>query len=118
MNFLLNVLGSSENAVAAFIRIIGISPFNFWIILGFVGQAMFTARFLVQWIASEKRGESVVPIHFWFLSVAGSSIVLVYAIYRLDPVFIAAYCVGNFIYIRNLILIHRHNKKKTERTEF
>lgn len=113
MNFLLNALGSSESAMMAFIRVIGIKPFNFWIILGFIGQAMFTARFWIQWIASEKKGKSVIPIHFWYLSIAGSSIVLAYAIYRLDPVFIAAYCTGNFIYIRNLILIYRH-KKRTE----
>lgn len=113
MNFLLSATGSTESALAAFVRVIGISPFNLWVIIGFIGQAMFTARFLVQWIASERSGKSVIPVHFWYLSVGGSSIVLAYAIYRLDPVFIAAYCFGNIIYIRNLVLIFRHKKKTT-----
>ena len=102
---------SLTEPIHSFAKIIGISPFNFWIILGFVGQAMFTARFIVQWIASEKKGESIVPVYFWFLSIAGSSIVLVYAIYRRDPVFIAAYGFGNFIYFRNLILIYRKKNR-------
>lgn len=102
---------SLSESIQFFAKIIGIHPFNFWIILGFIGQSMFTARFIVQWIASEKRGESIVPVHFWFLSIFGSSIVLVYAIYRRDPVFIAAYGFGNFIYFRNLILIYKKRYK-------
>lgn len=111
-------MGSLGDAFQSFIRIIGISPFNVWIILGFLGQSMFTARFIVQWIASEKKGESIIPIQFWFLSVLGSSIVLAYAIYRRDPVFIAAYAFGNFIYFRNLILIYKKRcKMKHEKQE-
>lgn len=102
---------SINESIQSFVKIIGIRPFNFWIVLGFVGQSMFTARFVVQWIASERRGESFVPVYFWFLSIAGSSIVLAYAIYRRDPVFIAAYGFGNFIYFRNLYLIYRKKIK-------
>ena len=78
-----------------------------WIILGFIGQAMFTMRFLVQWVASEKKKESVIPVSFWYFSLAGGLILLAYAIYRMDPVFILAYLPGNFIYFRNLYLIYK-----------
>ena len=62
--------------------------FNFFMILGFVGQFFFSMRFVVQWIASEKNKKSVVPLSFWIFSVLGSSLLLIYAIYRKDPVFI------------------------------
>jgi lipid-A-disaccharide synthase-like uncharacterized protein len=83
---------------------------DFWLILGFIGQSMFTMRFIVQWIASEKRKESVIPISFWYFSLAGGLIVLAYAIHRMDPVFILAYLPGNFIYFRNLYFIYRKKK--------
>lgn len=82
-----------------------------WIILGFIGQAMFGSRFFIQWIISEKRRESVIPEVFWYLSIAGSVVLLTYSIYRRDPVFIAGQCTGLFIYIRNVMLISQ--KKKT-----
>jgi len=78
-----------------------------WIILGFIGQAMFTLRFLIQWIASEKKKQSVIPASFWYFSLGGGLILLAYAIHRTDPVFILAYLPGNFIYLRNLYLIRR-----------
>jgi len=78
-----------------------------WIVLGFVGQVCFFSRFLVQWIASERKGESTVPVAFWILSIAGALILLVYSIYRQDPVFIAGQSIGFFVYARNLILIRR-----------
>ncbi len=80
---------------------------DFWLIFGFVGQLMFTMRFIVQWIASERRKESVIPVSFWYLSLAGGLIVLAYAVYRMDPVFILAYLPGNFIYVRNLYFIYK-----------
>ena len=83
---------------------------DFWLILGFIGQAMFTMRFIVQWIASEKKKESVIPISFWYLSLAGGLIVLFYAIHRMDPVFILAYLPGNFIYLRNLYFVYKKKK--------
>lgn len=76
-----------------------------WIGIGFVGQALFFARFLVQWLASERRKESVIPTAFWFLSIGGGLILLSYAIWRRDPVFIAGQSVGILVYSRNLWFI-------------
>ena len=78
-----------------------------WLAVGFFGQAMFTARFLVQWIASERRGRSVVPVVFWWFSVAGGALLLFYALKRRDPVFILGQAAGLVVYSRNLILIRR-----------
>ncbi|HWP48186.1 MAG TPA: lipid-A-disaccharide synthase N-terminal domain-containing protein [Candidatus Limnocylindrales bacterium] len=83
------------------------SKMNGWLIFGLFGQLMFSMRFIVQWIVSEKRKESVVPIQFWYYSLAGSLTLLLYAIHRKDPVFILGQSLGTFIYIRNLILIYR-----------
>ena len=83
---------------------------DFWLVFGFIGQMMFTMRFIVQWIASEKKRESVIPVSFWYLSLAGGLIVLFYAIHRMDPVFILAYLPGNFIYLRNLYFIYKKKK--------
>lgn len=78
-----------------------------WLGVGFLGQALFSARFLVQWIASERQKKSVVPTPFWYFSVGGGATLLAYAIYRLDPVFILGQATGLFIYARNLYFIHR-----------
>ena len=78
-----------------------------WLGLGLLGQAFFSARFLVQWIASERRKQSVVPVQFWYFSVGGGVILLAYAIYRLDPVFILGQGAGLFVYARNLYFIRR-----------
>jgi len=77
-----------------------------WIAIGFLGQAMFSGRFLVQWIASEKAKRSVVPMAFWYFSLVGSLILLSYAIYKRDPVFIVGQAAGIFIYLRNLQFIY------------
>jgi lipid-A-disaccharide synthase-like uncharacterized protein len=78
-----------------------------WLGVGFLGQALFSARFLVQWLASERARRSIVPRAFWFFSLAGGVTLLAYAIYRRDPVFIAGQGAGLFIYGRNLMLIRR-----------
>ena len=78
-----------------------------WLGVGFLGQAFFSMRFLVQWIASERRRESVVPVSFWVFSIGGGLTLLVYAIYRVDPVFIVGQGGGLVIYLRNLYLIRR-----------
>lgn len=83
---------------------------DFWLIFGFIGQAMFTMRFLIQWVVSEKKKESVIPVSFWYFSLAGGLIVFFYAIHRGDPVFILAYLPGNFIYLRNLYFIYKKKK--------
>lgn len=71
---------------------------------------MFSARFLLQWIASERAGKSVMPITFWIFSVAGSAILLIYAIYKRDPVFTVGQSAGMFVYLRNLYLIRREKR--------
>lgn len=78
-----------------------------WLGFGLLGQACFSARFLVQWIASERRKTSVVPVHFWYFSVGGGLMLLAYAIYRQDPVFILGQGAGLFVYARNLYFIRR-----------
>jgi lipid-A-disaccharide synthase-like uncharacterized protein len=87
-----------------------------WLTIGFVGQAVFTARFLAQWIASEKRRDSVVPVVFWWLSLAGGFLLLNYAIHRQDPVIIVGQSMGVFIYVRNLMLVAK-GRKRAERQE-
>ncbi|MCR4338080.1 MAG: lipid-A-disaccharide synthase N-terminal domain-containing protein [Candidatus Omnitrophica bacterium] len=81
---------------------------NFWLVLGFTGQALFASRFIVQWICSERRGESYIPIVFWYLSLAGGAILLIYAISIKDPVFIVGQSTGVIVYLRNLVLISRN----------
>jgi len=76
-----------------------------WLILGFLGQALFSMRFLIQWIYSEKHKKSIIPKAFWYFSLAGGITLFSYAILRQDPVFIAGQGLGLFIYIRNLMFI-------------
>ncbi len=83
---------------------------NVWVVLGFIGQFLFGSRFFVQWIISEKRGESIIPEIFWYLSMGGSAMLLMYAIHRHDPVFIMGQSTGLVIYIRNIMLIYRKRK--------
>ncbi len=80
------------------------------LLVGLVGQGLFTARFLVQWIASERAGRSVIPLSFWFLSLGGSAVLLGYALYRRDPVFILGQSLGTVIYLRNLALVFRERR--------
>ncbi len=83
----------------------GGSPF--WLIFGLAGQAAFFSRFLVQWLASERAGRSVVPKAFWYLSIVGTLVLLAYAIHRQEPVFMLGYLPNAFVYVRNLMLIER-----------
>ena len=78
-----------------------------WLAVGLIGQAFFSARFLVQWIASERRGKSVVPRAFWYFSIGGGLTLLFYAIWRRDPVFILGQGAGLFVYARNLYFVLR-----------
>jgi lipid-A-disaccharide synthase-like uncharacterized protein len=77
-----------------------------WVIFGLCAQLMFTARFVVQWIASERARSSVMPVAFWYFSLLGGAMLLAYAIYRKDPVFVLGQSLGVVIYSRNLWLIH------------
>jgi len=83
-----------------------------WLGVGFLGQVMFSMRFLIQWLVSEWRRRSIVPIAFWYFSLAGGVTLLSYAIYREDPVFIVGQGAGLVIYARNLYLIHRNRQEE------
>lgn len=80
---------------------------SLWLGVGFFGQSLFFSRWIIQWIASERKAESQMPIAFWYMSLFGGLIVLAYAIHRRDPVFIAGQSIGSFVYLRNLMLIYR-----------
>ena len=84
----------------------------FFLLIGFVGQGLFASRFIVQWIYSEKKGESTIPIIFWYLSIFGGIGLLTYAIFRKDPVIILGQSFGILIYLRNLILIYNKKNEK------
>jgi len=83
----------------------------FWQAFGFVAQAMFFCRFLYQWLVSERNRRTVIPIGFWYLSVTGGAMTLIYAIYRWDPPIIMGQAMGLFVYTRNLMLIHRERRE-------
>ena len=83
------------------------SAATFWLTIGFLGQGIFTARFLVQWLVSEHHRHSVVPEVFWWLSLMGGLALLCYAVSRRDPVIITGQIVGIFVYIRNLMLLRK-----------
>ena len=84
-----------------------VARFDFWLFFGLVAQFVFGARFIVQWIASERAGKSVMPLAFWFFSMAGGLMTLVYGLVRRDPVIIFGQALSIVIYVRNLMLIFR-----------
>lgn len=86
---------------------------KYWVVIGFIGQITFGARFIIQWICSEYRKESHIPVVFWYLSIVGGMILLMYAISRKDPVFIMGQSMGVVIYARNLRLIYKQNKRES-----
>lgn len=90
-----------------------LSKINFWLILGFCAEGLFATRFIIQWIASERQQKSVIPVYFWYFSLIGGSLLLIYAIHIKDPVFIVGQSAGVLIYTRNLMLIHNSNKKSS-----
>ncbi|MEM7670143.1 MAG: lipid-A-disaccharide synthase N-terminal domain-containing protein [Pseudomonadota bacterium] len=82
-----------------------------WVLVGLGGQIMFMMRFVLQWLATEKARRSVIPVSFWWFSIAGAAILLAYAIYRADPVFILGQSLGFFIYSRNLWFIYQEREQ-------
>jgi lipid-A-disaccharide synthase-like uncharacterized protein len=96
------------------LHVVFVEQFDLWILFGFIAQFMFMMRFVVQWVASERARRSVVPLAFWFFSVAGGALLLVYAIYRQDPVFIAGQGAGLFIYLRNIWLIWSERRSMSQ----
>lgn len=89
---------------------------NFWVVLGLSGQAVFASRFYVQWFASEKAKKSIVPRSFWYLSIVGSVILLAYAIYRKDIVFTLGQLPGTTIYFRNLRLLKKEGQNASSQS--
>jgi lipid-A-disaccharide synthase-like uncharacterized protein len=105
------MLGDLARLVGTYLQEVFVFQLDWWVALGFVAQLMFMGRFVVQWIASERVGRSVIPITFWFFSVAGGVMLLIYAIYRRDPVFILGQGGGLLIYVRNLYFIYRERNQ-------
>jgi len=87
---------------------------NTWLVVGFLGQAFFSMRFIVQWIFSEKHRRSMIPVAFWYFSLAGGATLLAYAIHREDPVFIVGQAGGLIVYSRNLYFIWRERREKLD----
>lgn len=88
-----------------------------WLAIGLIGQGIFSARFIVQWLVSEKVKKSVIPVAFWYLSLLGGITLLLYSIYKRDPVFIIGQASGVFIYSRNLFLIQRERLSRAEKLQ-
>lgn len=86
--------------------------FDAWAVLGFLAQAMFSARFLVQWIASERARRSIIPVAFWWFSIAGGLLLFIYSLHRKDPVFIAGQGGGLLIYVRNVMFVLREQRQQ------
>jgi lipid-A-disaccharide synthase-like uncharacterized protein len=101
--------------MGAYVYDIFVVRLDWWVVLGFVAQAFFTMRFLVQWIASEHAGKSVIPLTFWLFSIGGGLLLLCYALYRRDPVFIAGQAFGIFVYLRNLYFALRDRGERLTR---
>ena len=99
-----------SHAVGAYLADVFVNKLDWWVLLGFLAQGLFTMRLLVQWITSERAGHSVIPVGFWYFSIAGGLLLLVYALYRKDPVFIAGQAFGVFVYLRNLYFVLRDRK--------
>ena len=102
------------NSISIYLHDVFIARFDGWVVLGFVAQAFFTMRFVVQWIASERARQSVIPVAFWFFSIGGGVLLLIYALYRRDPVFIAGQGLGLVVYFRNLYFILLNGKQTSQ----
>ena len=99
-----------STVIGGYLHDVFVERLDWWVLLGFIAQAFFTMRFLVQWIASERAGHSVIPIAFWWCSIGGGMLLLIYALYRRDPVFIAGQAFSFFVYARNLYFVMRDRK--------
>ena len=99
------------NSLANYLHDVFVAQFDWWVVLGFIAQALFSMRFLVQWIASERAGRSIIPTAFWIFSIGGGVLLFVYSLYRKDPVFIAGQGLGLFIYLRNLYFVLREGRQ-------
>src|SRR2546426_5628372 len=100
-----------SQAIGSYLHEVFVAKFQWWVLLGYVAQIMFTMRFLVQWIASERAGKMVMPIAFWFFSIGGGVLLLFYAPYIPDPVFIVGPAFGVFVYGRDLYFELRDRRR-------
>jgi lipid-A-disaccharide synthase-like uncharacterized protein len=99
------MLVSLSQAVGDYLQNVFVMQVNWWVLLGYAGQALFAMRFIVQWVASERVGRSVIPMAFWFFSLGGGVLLFAYALYIRDPVFIIGQGLGLFVYLRNLYFV-------------
>jgi lipid-A-disaccharide synthase-like uncharacterized protein len=102
-----------SHAVGGYLVDVFVTRLDWWAVLGFAAQGLFTMRFLVQWLASERVGRSVIPVAFWWFSIGGGLLLLIYALYRKDAVFIAGQAFGILVYVRNLYFVLRERKTIT-----
>ncbi len=101
-------------ALGNYLYDIFVAKFDFWLAFGLVAQLAFAARFLVQWIMSERAGKSVVPMAFWFFSVAGGTMTLIYGLVKREPIIIFGQLLSNVIYVRNIMLIWKNHAKGSQ----
>jgi lipid-A-disaccharide synthase-like uncharacterized protein len=101
-------------ALGDYLYDIFVAKLDFWLVFGLAAQLAFAARFLVQWIASERAGKSVVPMAFWFFSIAGGLMTLVYGLVKREPVIILGQLLSNIIYVRNIMLIIKNRQKGSQ----
>ena len=99
-----------SHAIGTYLTDVFVTRLDWWVILGMVAQLLFTARFVVQWIASERAGHSVIPMAFWIFSICGGALLLIYALYRRDVVFIGGQAFSFFVYARNLYFVMRDRR--------
>jgi lipid-A-disaccharide synthase-like uncharacterized protein len=106
------MLVSLSQAVGNYLQNVFFLQLNWWLLVGYAGQSLFAMRFLVQWVASERVGRSVIPVAFWFFSIGGGLLLFGYALYISDPVFILGQGFGVFVYLRNLYFVYRERGAK------
>jgi lipid-A-disaccharide synthase-like uncharacterized protein len=104
------MLVNLSQAVGDYLQNVFVLRRNWWVLLGSVGQTLFAMRFIVQWVASERVGRSVIPVAFWFFSIGGGVLLFFYALYIRDPVFIIGQGLGLFVYLRNLYFVFRERR--------
>ncbi|WP_342362673.1 lipid-A-disaccharide synthase N-terminal domain-containing protein [Terrarubrum flagellatum] len=102
-----------SESLLAYLYDVFIAKLDFWLLFGLLAQLTFAARFLVQWIASERAKDSVIPMSFWFLSIAGGLMTLVYGLVKREPVIIIGQALSTFIYLRNVVLIVKKQRAAT-----
>ena len=105
------IIGLSRD-LGAYLYDVFVARFDLWLVFGIAAQILFAMRFVVQWIASERAGRSVMPTAFWFFSIAGGSMILTYGIVRREPIIIIGQVLAVFIYVRNLMLIWKERRRR------